>query len=474
MKSGDQKTTNKIRVLVVDDDRLILQMLEDFLKQKGIEPVLAADGVEAERIFATEEIDLVLTDVLMPRMSGIELLGRIKEKEPEMPVIIITGSGDDQIRSQAWEKGAFIYITKPIDFDFLNLAIHQGAEKYSLIKKNRQLSEALGKKYRFENIIGSSGRMQEVFSLISKVANSNASILIHGESGTGKELVARAIHFNSPRKEGPFIAVNCAAIPRELMESELFGHVKGSFTGAIADKRGKFEMANGGSIFLDEIGDLELPLQAKILRALQEREFERVGGTRPVRVNIRLIAATNKDLTRAMKEGAFREDLFYRLSVIPLRIPPLRERKEDIPTLAEHFLRKYSKENEKQIKGISSKAIQALLSYDWPGNVRELENCMERAVVMAESDSIHLADLPLALQGGGAEDVILRSEKTGDTVSLQLGRTMREVEKSYILRTLKEVGGNRTRAAEALGISVRGLRDKLKEYDYTQDPDGSS
>ena len=222
---------------------------------------------------------------------------------------------------------------------------------------------------------------------------------------------------------------------------------------------------------MDEIGDLELPLQAKILRALQEREFERVGGTRSVRVNIRLIAATNKDLTKAMKEGTFREDLFYRLSVIPLRIPPLRERKEDIPTLAEHFLRKYSKENEKQIKGISSKAVQALLSYDWPGNVRELENCMERAVVMAESDSIHLADLPLALQGGGAEEVILQQGRAEGAISLQMGRTMREVEKNYILRTLKEVGGNRTRAAEVLGISVRGLRDKLKEYGYTPDPD---
>jgi DNA-binding NtrC family response regulator len=313
--------------------------------------------------------------------------------------------------------------------------------------------------------------MQEVFSLITKVASSNASILIQGESGTGKELVARAIHYNSRRKEGPFIAVNCAAIPKELMESELFGHVKGSFTGAIADKKGKFELADGGSIFLDEIADLDISLQAKILRALQEREFERVGGTQPIRVNIRLIAATNKDLSRAMKEGTFREDLFYRLSVIPLRIPPLRERKEDIPVLAEHFLKRYAQENEKEIKGISPQAMQALLAYDWPGNVRELENCMERAVVMAEVDRIRLADLPLALQNGQVEEEPTPQEGSRNLISLQLGRTLREVEREYILRTLKEMGGNRTRAAEVLGISVRGLRDKLKEYAYRPSQD---
>jgi len=463
--------TDKFRVLVADDDKLILQLLQAFLTQKEFEPLLAADGVEAERIFSAEEVDVVLADVMMPRMDGIELLEAIKEKEPDMPVIIITASGDHQTKSDAWKKGAFLYITKPIDFDLLYLAIQQAAEKFSLIKERRQLSEALAKKYRFENLVGSSGRMQEVFSLIAKVANSNASILIQGESGTGKELVARAIHYNSLRREGPFITVNCAAIPRELMESELFGHVKGSFTGAIADKKGKFELANGGTIFLDEIGDLDISLQAKILRALQEREFERVGGTQPIRVNIRLIAATNKDLSKAMREGTFREDLFYRLSVIPLRIPPLRERKEDIPPLAEHFLRKYNLENEKKIKGISSKAMEALLAYEWPGNVRELENCMERAVVMAEADWIRVADLPLALQTREAEEEPVPREGRGPVISLELGHTMREVERAYILSTLKKMGGNRTRTAEVLGISVRGLRDKLKEYDSTPGKD---
>jgi DNA-binding NtrC family response regulator len=348
------------------------------------------------------------------------------------------------------------------------LAIHQAADKFSLIKKIRQLSES--EKKKFEGIIGSSGRMQDVFSLISKVASSNANILIHGESGTGKELVARAIHYGSLRKEGPFIAVNCAAIPRELMESELFGHAKGSFTGAIADKKGKFEMADGGSIFLDEIGDLDISLQAKILRALQEREFERVGGTQPIRVNIRLIAATNKNLARAMKEGSFREDLFYRLSVIPLLIPPLRERPEDIPYLAEHFLGKYNQENGKNIKGISSPAMKALLAYGWPGNVRELENCMERAVVMAEADWIRLADLPLSLQSGGIEEASSLeggANEANKGFLWQIGRPMREIEREYILRTLEEMKGNRTRAAEVLGISVRGLRDKLKEYGYS-------
>ncbi|MDH7500749.1 MAG: sigma-54 dependent transcriptional regulator, partial [candidate division NC10 bacterium] len=371
MKREAARST-QFRVLVADDDRLILRMLEAFLTEKGFQPLLAHDGVEAEEAFDPDLLEVVLADVIMPRMGGMELLEAIREREPEMPVIIITASGDEETKKQAYQKGAFLYLTKPFDLNLLALATQQAAEKFSLIREKRQLAEALGKRYRFENLIGSSGKMQEVFSLIAKVASSNASILIQGESGTGKELVARAIHYNSLRKGGPFITVNCAAIPKELMESELFGHVKGSFTGAIADKKGKFELANGGTIFLDEIGDLDISLQAKILRALQEREFERVGGTQPVRVNIRLLAATNKDLSRAMKEGTFREDLFYRLSVIPLRIPPLRERKEDIPPLAQHFLRKFAGENEKKIKGISSRAMDALLAYEWPGNVREL------------------------------------------------------------------------------------------------------
>jgi two-component system response regulator HydG len=459
------------KVLVVDDDKLILQILGDFLTEKGFEPTLAGTGEEAERIFSGEEFDVVLSDVMMPGLSGIELLERIKERDPEIPVILITASGQIESAVEAMKKGAYDYITKPPDYHALHLALLRAAEKFSLVKRNRQLSEFVKKKLSFEGIIGSSGRMQDVIALISKVASSNASILIHGESGTGKELVARAIHYHSLRKDSPFIAVNCAAIPRELMESELFGHVKGSFTGAIADKRGKFELADRGTIFLDEIGDLDISLQAKILRALQEREFERVGGTQPIRVNIRLIAATNKDLAKAMKEGSFREDLFYRLSVIPLRIPPLRERREDVPDLAEHFLKKYNQENSKNIKGISSPAMKTLLAYDWPGNVRELENCMERAVVMSESDWIRHSDLPLALQSGKMEEAASpegESEKEGFWA---VGRPMREIEKEYILRTLEEMKGNRTRTAEVLGISVRGLRDKLKEYGYSSAQD---
>jgi DNA-binding NtrC family response regulator len=468
--SKESKKSVKAKVLVVDDDKLILRILEEFLTQKGFEPTLAVDGEDAERQFATEEFDVVLTDVMMPKVDGIELLRRIKEREPEIPVIIITGLGDDKIQANAWDRGAFLYITKPIDYNFLNLAIHQAVDKYSLIKKNRSLSEVVEKKYK--EIIGASGgRMEELFSLISKVAGSNASILIQGESGTGKELVARAIHYHSSRKEGSFIAVNCAAIPKELMESELFGHVKGSFTGAIADKKGKFEMADGGSIFLDEIGDLDISLQAKILRALQEREFERVGGTKSIRVNIRLIAATNKDLSRAMKEGSFREDLYYRLSVIPLVIPPLRERQEDIPYLAEHFLIKYNQENGKNIKGVEPDAMKALKLYSWPGNVRELENCMERAVVMAETDRIRLSDLPLAVRNGRIEEPGSSWAEGKRGVSWEVGRPMREIEREYILKTLEEMKGNRTRTAEVLGISVRGLRDKLKEYGHSSTQD---
>ena len=462
----DSEKAFKAKVLVVDDDKLILRFLEEFLTQKGFEPTLATDGKEAESIFSSEEFDVVLSDVMMPDIDGIELLRRIKEKDPEVPVILITAFGEVETAVEAMKKGAYDYITKPFNYDSLLLALKRAAEKFSLVKKNRQLSDALRKKHHFENIIASSGQMEEVFFLISKVASSNASILIHGESGTGKELVARAIHDHSSRKDGPFIAVNCAAIPRELMESELFGHVKGSFTGAIADKKGKFELADGGTIFLDEIGDLDISLQAKILRALQEREFERVGGTKAIRVNIRLIAATNKDLARAMKEGSFREDLFYRLSVIPLRIPPLRERSEDILYLAEHFLGKYNQENGKNIKGIDPEAMQALKTYDWPGNVRELENCMERAVVMAESDRIRLSDLPLALQSGRVEEAGPLGGESKKGVSWELCRPIREIEKEYILRTLEEMKGNRTRTAEVLEISVRGLHGKLKEYGY--------
>ena len=463
--SKESEKPIKAKVLVVDDDKFFLQTLGDSLTEKGFEPTLAMDGEEAERRFGAEEFDVVLTDIMMPKVDGLELLRRIKDRDPEIPVIIVTGSGDDKIQANAWERGAFLYITKPIDYNFLNLAIRQAVDKFSLVKKNRELSEASERD--FENIIGISDRMREVFSLISKVASSNASILIHGESGTGKELVAKAIHDRSSRKDNSFIAVNCAAIPKELMESELFGHAKGSFTGAISDKKGKFELADGGSIFLDEIGDLDISLQAKILRALQEREFERVGGTKPIRVNIRLIAATNKDLSQAMKEGSFREDLFYRLSVIPLLIPPLRDRgREDVRSLSDHFLIKYNLENGKNIKDIDSEAMKALETYDWPGNVRELENCMERAVVMAETDRIRLSDLPPAVRSGKMEQTGARGEGEKGA-PWQIGRPMREIEREYILRTLEEMKGNRTRAAEVLGISVRGLRDKLKEYGYS-------
>jgi len=465
MKTNSAKGV-KAKVLVVDDDKFILQLLEEFLTRKGFEPTLATDGNEAERIFSSEEFDVVLSDVMMPHLDGMQLLQRIKEKDSEIPVILITAFGEVESAVEAMKMGAYDYITKPFNYDALELSLKRAAEKFSLITKNRQLSEVIEKRLHFADIIGSSERMEEVFSLISKVANSNANILIQGESGTGKELVAQAIHYKSSRKEGPLIAVNCAAIPRELMESELFGHVKGAFTGAIADKRGKFELADGGSIFLDEIGDLDISLQAKILRALQEREFERVGGTQPIRVNIRLIAASNKDLTKAMKNGSFREDLFYRLSVIPLRIPPLRERSEDIPYLAEHFLKKYNQENGKDIKGIDPEAMEAIKAYDWPGNVRELENCMERAVVMAEADWIRLSDLPLVLRSRRVEGSSPPEGESGKGIPWEIGRPVWEIEKEYILRTLKEMKGNRTRAAAVLGISVRGLHTKLKEYGY--------
>jgi DNA-binding NtrC family response regulator len=442
-------------LLVVDDELFFRELLKDKLEKAGYTVELCESVEQAEKTLHEDYFDVVLSDIVMPGKTGMDLLKLLKEFDPEKPVILFTAHGRIEEAVKAMQEGAYDYITKPLDFyDLLN-KVARATEKYDLVRANRVLVNQLTTRYRFENIIGNSGKMQEVFAAISKVAPTKANVLILGESGTGKELVARAIHYNSKRREGPFVTVNCAAIPSELLESELFGHRKGSFTGALRDKVGRFKLAEGGTIFLDEIGAMNINLQAKILRVLQEREFEEVGGEKTIKVDVRIISATNQDLAEGIEKGTFREDLYYRLSVFPLSLPPLRERKEDIMVLSEHFLNKFSEETGKAIKGFHPHAVKALVEYSWPGNVRELENAIERAVVMAEGQVVNLEELPVVLQ---------TRQKSKTAAEIEVGLTLRDMEREFIKKTLEALSHNKTKTAQLLGISLRGLRDKIKQF----------
>jgi two-component system NtrC family response regulator len=391
-------------------------------------------------------------------MSGIEVLRKVQEQAPGLPVIVITAYGTIESAVEAMKQGAFDYVTKPFNREELRLTLERALKLRRLETENTRLREEVVEKYRFEGIIGTSDKLQAVLDMAGRVAGSDASVLITGESGTGKELIARAIHYTGSRATGPFVALNCAAIPENLIESELFGHVKGAFTGAVKDKEGKFELADGGTIFLDEIGELRIDLQAKILRALQERTIDRVGGAKPAQVNVRVLAATNRDLEREVKAGNFREDLYYRLSVITLQVPPLRERRDDIPLLAEHFLRKYNRD----AVSLAPDALAALSAYGWPGNVRELENAIERASVLRRGATITVSDLPDKLSGArrGVEDIILNLPEDG--ISLE------ELEKNLILKALEMHKGNQTRAAEYLRITRPTLIYRMEKYGLRQ------
>jgi len=443
-------------ILVVDDDSLMREFVCEALRRKAYDVDATQDGPTALEKIKVKRYDLVISDIRMPDMDGMTLLKEIKTRAPDTDVVMITAYATIKNAVEAMQKGAFHYIQKPFQIDEIELVVERAMERRKLIDENRHLRSELAKTHRFDRIVGKSQGIRRIFEVIEMVAPSSASVLIHGETGTGKELVADAIHQCSPRKDASLIKVNCAALPEGLMESELFGHEKGAFTGAIRRTRGRFELADGGTILLDEIGEISPSVQAKLLRILQQREFERVGGEDTLRVDVRILATTNKDLKAEIQAGNFREDLFYRLNVVPIYIPPLRERKEDIPLLAEHFLRKHCEQNGVTIKTLSREALDLLMGYNWPGNVRELENSIERAIVMTREETLHPRHFLLGRNMESSVHAAPMMENEPLTLS--------ESEKRLILRTLERENGNRTRTAEALGISIRTLRNKLKQY----------
>lgn len=437
-------------VLVVDDEKNYLVVLEALLGPEGYEMITADNARNALRLIKGADLDLVITDMKMPGMSGMELLEELKKIKPELPVIMMTAYGTIELAVEAMKKQAYDYITKPFQNEELKLTIRKALENYRLIKENRRLSEALSDRYRYGNIIGKSRPMLEIYDLISKVAQSKASILITGPSGTGKELIAKAIHYDSPRKDRPFISINCGALTETLLESELFGHEKGAFTGAIAMKKGRFELADGGTLFLDEVGEMPPPLQVKLLRVLQEMEFERVGGTRTIKVDVRVLSASNRNIKEDAANGLFREDLFYRLNVMQIEVPSLKEKTDDIPLLVDHFIEKFQASPKKKIK-LAPEVKKALFNYSWPGNVRELENVIERAVVLSSGEMITMEDLPEDLVG-----VV--------PLSLTLPEAVEQLEEKMIRKSLTYSAHVSSKAAEILGVSRQVMHHKMKKY----------
>ncbi|MBU8849942.1 MAG: sigma-54 dependent transcriptional regulator [Desulfobacterales bacterium] len=449
-------------ILIVDDEKNYPRIIGEILREEGYTSLTASSGMEALDILNNEPIDLVLTDVKMPGMSGIQLLEKIKEINPDIPVIIMTAYGSVEKAVGAMHKGAYTFILKPFENQTLIAHITKAISVYRIVQENSILRNAVSSRYSFDNIIGKSKPMQEIYEIIRKVAPSNASTLIEGESGTGKEMVAKSIHYNSLRKNKPLVIVNCSAFVETLLESELFGHEKGAFTGAATMKKGRFEISDKGTIFLDEIGELPIPLQVKLLRVLQEKTIERVGGTQPVPVDFRLIAATNKNLENEVKKGRFREDLYYRLNVVKIVIPPLRDRFEDIPLLIKHFIDKYTREQHSagNVSGIDPEAVKILCDYQWQGNVRELENMIERSIILGSGNIITPSDLPLQIR----QNMHPTLDLNGIPEDVGLVETLAAVEKRMIQRAMKLSGNVQTKAAELLGIGKSGLNQKLKKF----------
>jgi len=453
----------KDKILVADDEQSMREFLDIMLKKEGYKVSLASNGEEVVKLIENDLFDLVLLDIRMPKVDGISALKKIKANSPETIVIMITAYASADTAIRAMKEGAYDYITKPFKVEEIKLIIKNALEKKNLQKENILLKQVVRDRFHFGNIIGQSSKMVALYDLLEKVSPTKTNILIGGESGTGKELVAKAIHYNSPRKEKPFVTLNCGAIPESLIESELFGHMKGAFTDAIATKKGLFEVADEGTIFLDEISELPLLMQVKLLRVLQDKEFKRVGGTEDIRVDVRIISATNKDLEEAVKGKRFREDLYYRLNVIQIKLPPLRDRKEDIQILAGHFLRKYSEELNKNILKISPEALQILLDYEYPGNVRELQNIIERAVALEGSQELTAHHLNSYLNGQpllkkGPIDIEIPNE------GIDLEKMVEDLERTLLVKALDRTKGIKKKAAELLHINFRSMRYRLEKY----------
>ncbi|MBR5867294.1 MAG: sigma-54-dependent Fis family transcriptional regulator [Spirochaetaceae bacterium] len=444
----------KFTILIIDDEKNIREGLGDALELDGYNVRLAENGEQGLAFVEKGDIDLVITDLRMPGISGEEVIAKVKGESPGIPVIVLTGHGSIDSAVDAMRNGAYDFLTKPLNLDRLSLIVKRALAGRELEIRHSNLKAELNEKTSFESIIGKSAEMQKIFQVVRKAAASKASVLITGESGTGKELIANALHNLSSRQTKPYIKVHCAALSETLLESELFGHEKGAFTGAISRKRGRFELANTGTIFLDEIGEIDQNVQIKILRVLQDKRFERVGGEETVEVDVRVIAATNKDLNKEIAEGRFREDLFYRLNVVHIQVPPLRDRKDDIPLLVASFLEEFASDNGKKVLEIDSRARSALYKYDWPGNIRQLRNCIESAVVMCNGKVITLEDLPPSVSG--AVD--------GNSIAIPTGIPLAEAEKIIIQQNLAENKGNKSKTADVLGIGRKTLHRKLEEY----------
>jgi two-component system response regulator AtoC len=447
------------KILIVDDDGSMRHMLSLILKREGYEVQAVGKGSEALNLVASESFDFILSDVVMPGMGGLELLQALKEKKVETTVIMMSAYGNLGTAVEAMKRGAYDYISKPFRPDEVLLALRKAEERENLRKENLRLRREVSREYAFGNIVGKSPKMMQLFDTIKKISEYKTSVLIIGESGTGKEMVARCLHYNSPRNNGPFEALNCGAIPETLLESELFGHEKGAFTDAKKEKRGSFEMAHQGTLFLDEVGEMSLTAQVKLLRVLQEGEVKRLGSERTFTVDVRIIAATIQDLSRAAAEGKFREDLFYRLNVLPVHLPPLRERKEDIPLLVEHFIHKYNEQHRLNTEGAAEDVLARLLEYSWPGNVRELENAIERAMILAQGKKIEADCLPSEVLGMRPS---WKKDLWGDEYSIK--KANRIMEEELIRKALKKTGGNRSHAVKILEISHPALLSKIKEY----------
>jgi nitrogen regulation protein NR(I) len=457
------------RILVVDDEESIRELLKDFLESKGYEVAIAADGESGLKMLREDKFDLMLMDVMMPGMSGLDVLRETAAEKVEVPVIMMTAYASVQTAVEAMKLGAYDYITKPFVLEDILHAIKRALDVSRLQQENYRLKKELRKKFSYDRIVGKSSQIQNVKSFIDKIADTDSTVLITGESGTGKELVAKTIHYNSLRSKKPFVPLNCAAIPKDILESELFGHEKGAFTGAINTRIGRFELADNGTLFLDEIGDLAPALQVKLLRVLQEKEFERVGGIKTIKVDVRIVAATNRDLEKAVKEGAFREDLYYRLNVIPLHLPPLRKMKEDIPLLLEHFINTISRKKKKVPPRLSGEVMTHLVNYRWPGNVRELENLVERLIILKEGDIITPDDLPERMR---EVKVAPRPDAGGKKLSsdgIDLNHMLEEIENNMILQALEISKGVKSKAASLLGLNRTTLIEKMKKKAISYD-----